>query len=464
MLEALEQWSTHLMKHVLPRHYELLKWLNRVLLEQICPDISLAEEESVRKLGLAQSLLPLDEANELVYMGNLCVWLSRKVNGVAKVHSELLKSDLFKGFYQLMGDDKFTNVTNGITPRRWLLGANPKLAESLTQRIGDGWITDLSQVAEIKKYDKDPVLKDEIRKIRYQNKNALAQFVRNMTGVILNTESLFDVQIKRIHEYKRQLLNVLHIVHRYLKIKNGELSAGDVLPRTFIFAGKAAPSYKRAREIISLIHAVGQVINTDRAVRDLIHVIFIPDYNVTRAEKIIPAADLSEQISLAGTEASGTGNMKLALNGALTIGTRDGANIEMSQSIGEEDMFLFGLSVKEVQSIKGEGYDPSLFYRENADIAEVLEFIRTLSSSRGEEGAYVDLVRSLLDEGDTYMLLADFQMYIDRQRDVDNCYKTPDIWFEKVIRNIGSMGYFSADRSIKDYAEHIWKTSPIAKT
>ncbi len=451
MPEALETWPVALMQQVLPRHLEIIFRINQELMD-------FAAAHRPGDVAFMSSISLIDERGERrVRMANLSVVGSHKVNGVSALHSELLVQTIFKDFASLW-PERFTNMTNGVTPRRWLAQANPGLAELLDRTLGKGWRLDLDQLQELHKVKASPGFRDAFMTVKRHNKARLAALIARLTGVRVDPTSLFDVQVKRIHEYKRQLLNVLHAVTRYQAIL--AMPDADWQPRTIIFAGKAASSYAMAKTIIQLIHDVGSVVNNDPRVGDKLKVVFVPNYGVSVAEIIMPGADLSEQISTAGTEASGTGNMKLALNGALTIGTDDGANIEIRQNVGDDNIFIFGLKTPEVQALKQGGYAPMRYYESNAALKAVLDAISGGVFSPDEPARYRGLVDSLLWGGDHYLLLADYESYVATQHRVDQLYRDGGHWAECAIANVAGMGAFSSDRTIREYAEQIWGITP----
>ncbi len=452
MPEALETWSVGLMQHVLPRHLEIIFRINKEFLEA-------AALHRPGDDGFLARLSLIDEHGERrVRMANLSIVGSHKVNGVSALHSDLLVQTIFADFASLW-PERFTNMTNGVTPRRWLAQANPGLAALLDDTLGRAWRLDLDQLQRLCSLREDPALRVRFAAVKHANKDRLATYIERTTGITVNPQSLFDVQVKRIHEYKRQLLNLLHVVARYQAILADPHA--DWVPRTVIFAGKAASSYHTAKSIIRLIHDVGAVINADPRIGDKLKLVFIPNYGVSVAEIIMPGADLSEQISTAGTEASGTGNMKLALNGALTIGTDDGANIEIRQNVGDDNIFIFGLSTAEVRALRQHGYHPMRHYDTEPDLRAVLDAIAGDTFSPHEPGRYRALVDSLLWGGDHYMLLADFASYVAAQARVDALYRTPRQWFARAIANVAGMGPFSADRTIRAYASDIWQVAPV---
>ncbi|MBQ6599480.1 MAG: glycogen/starch/alpha-glucan family phosphorylase, partial [Lentisphaeria bacterium] len=450
MSEALERWPVALMEKQLPRHLEINYEINFRFLRQ----------ESTRYIGdndrQTRMSLIQEGSEKMVRMAYMCVVTSGKVNGVAALHTELLKHGLFKDFYEFT-PEKFINVTNGITPRRWLRKANPSLSALITSRIGDGWVRDLSQLKKLEKYAKDTAFLDELAKSKRTNKLLMAEYLETNCGVRVNPNSIFDVQVKRLHEYKRQLLNALHAISLYLTIKDNPKA--DIVPRTILFGAKSAPGYYLAKLIIKFINAIGEVINSDPSVKDQLKIVFVPNCRVSLAEKIIPAADLSEQISLAGTEASGTGNMKFALNGALTIGTMDGANIEIHDAVGADNIFIFGMNVDEVKKLRADGYNPADFIGRSEMLQRILKLIESNFFSPGEQ----DIFRPLLDSmhSDTYMTAADFESYCTVQRQVSELYRKPAEWNGCCVKNIANMGGFSSDRSIQEYAKNVWHLEPL---
>ncbi|WP_341887340.1 glycogen/starch/alpha-glucan phosphorylase [Variovorax sp. YR752] len=451
MPEALETWPVALMQHVLPRHLEIIFRINQVFLD-------FAAKFRPGDNGFLARLSLIDEHGERrVRMANLSIVGSHRVNGVSALHSDLLVKTIFADFAALW-PDRFTNMTNGVTPRRWLAQANPGLAGLLDRTIGPKWRLDLDQLQALRDQRGNAAFREEFMAIKRANKARLAEHIARVTGIAVDPASLFDVQVKRIHEYKRQLLNLLHVVARYQAIL-AHPNAGWV-PRTVIFAGKAASSYAMAKNIIRLIHDVGSVINRDPRVAGLLKLVFIPNYGVSVAEVIMPGADLSEQISTAGTEASGTGNMKLALNGALTIGTDDGANIEIRQNVGDDNIFIFGLKTPEVVTLRASGYQPMRYYESNPQLKNVLDAIAGGQFSAEEPGRYRGLVDSLLWGGDHYLLLADFGAYVETQLRVDALYRQGGEWASRAIANVAGMGAFSSDRTIREYAQQIWGMTP----
>jgi starch phosphorylase len=449
--EALERWPIALLSRILPRHLEIIFDINKHFLDEVRIRFP-GDPERLARLSI------IDEAGErYVRMANLASVASHAINGVAELHSELLKQDVLTDIHALW-PSKFTNITNGVTPRRWIALANPRLTRFLCQVIGEDWISDLQKLQGIESHCQDASFQREWRFIKRSIKEDFASHARRVTGIIIDPESLFDVQVKRIHEYKRQHLNVLHIVALYNRIKTDP--DADIQPRTFIFAGKAAPGYHFAKLMIKLITSVGDVVNGDPVVRDRLKVLFLPNYNVTNGQRVYPAADLSEQISTAGKEASGTGNMKFSMNGALTIGTLDGANVEIREEVGAENFFMFGMSADEVQATWKNGYDPHSIYMQNDELRAVIDLIRSGHFARGDRELFRPLVDSLL-HGDPYRLLADFQSYVDCQSRVSNAYRDSRLWTRMSIINAARMGKFSSDRSIEEYCRRIWKVKPV---
>jgi glycogen phosphorylase len=446
--EALEKWSYELLERVLPRHLQIIQEINRRLLAEV-------ERRFPGDLQMQQNVAII-AAGE-VHMSNLAIAGSHSVNGVAELHSKLVTTTLAPDFHRLY-PSRFNNKTNGVTPRRWLLHANRPLASLITRTIGDQWVTDLDRLRELELFAEDPALLEKLDGVKRRNKVALARLTKELTGVAIDPLSMFDVQVKRLHEYKRQLLNLLHVIDRYWSIiEDGVIPAH---PRTVIFAGKAAPGYWYAKLIIKLIHSVAEVVNADPRSREHLRVVFLPDYRVTLAEAIMPAAELSEQISTAGKEASGTGNMKLALNGALTIGTLDGANIEIREEVGDENIFIFGLTADEAMSALASGYDPNLYLHDHRWMRRVVDSIVSGHFSRGDKDIFRPIVGKLLSTRDEYLHLADLPAYVALQRDVDTEYVDRSTWLRKSLLNIARMGKFSSDRTIHEYARDIWNIRP----
>jgi starch phosphorylase len=449
--EALERWPIAVFAKVLPRHLEIIYEINARFLDAMRIRY-FGDEARIVRLSL------IDETGgRYVRMAHLACVGSHAINGVADLHTQLLKQDVLKDFYELW-PEKFSNKTNGVTPRRWLALTNPRLAELICDAIGDGWIKDLARLADLEKFADDPVFQSDWRAIKRSNKLELAGLAHTRTGVAIDPDSMFDVQVKRIHEYKRQHLNILHVIALYHRLKSD--AAFDMQPRTFIFGGKAAPGYHLAKLIIKLINSVGDVVNRDPQIRDRIKVLFLPNFNVTNGQRVYPAADLSEQISTAGKEASGTGNMKFCMNGALTIGTMDGANIEICSEVGVENCFMFGLSAAEVGALRVRGYRPASYYETNPELRGVIDFIRDGFFSRGDVGLFRPIVDGLLN-WDTYMLLADFQSYADCQAQVSRTYENPGHWSRMSILNVARSSKFSSDRTICEYAQDIWRVPRV---
>jgi starch phosphorylase len=448
--EALECWPLALFARVLPRHLEIIFEINARFLDDVRLQ-SLGDERMLAALSL------IDEHGErYVRMAHLACVGSHAVNGVAELHTALLKRDVLHEFFELW-PQRFSNKTNGVTPRRWLVLANTRLAALLTQTVGEAWVRDLSELRALERYVKDVAFRDRWRAIKRANKEDLAARMAVDSEAPIDPDSLFDVQVKRIHEYKRQHLNILHVVALYHRLKNG---LGDSVPRTFIFGGKAAPGYHLAKLMIKLINSVGAVVNRDPESRDRLRVVFLPNFNVTNGQQIYPAADLSEQISTAGKEASGTGNMKFAMNGALTIGTLDGANIELRDEVGAENFFHFGLTAGEIDVLRAEGYRPHDCYRRDSELGAVIDLIRGGFFSRGDSELFEPLIRGLLDY-DPYFVLADYASYADCQRRVSDAYCDRELWTQMAILNTARSGKFSSDRTIREYCRDIWRVQPV---
>jgi len=450
MPEALETWPVALMQHVLPRHLEIIFRINQAFLE-------FAAKQKPGDASFLARLSLIDEQGERrVRMANLSIVGSHMVNGVSALHSDLLVKTIFSDF-AFLWPERFCNMTNGVTPRRWVSQSNPGLSALFDRLLGSGWRLDLEQLRGLREHKSDPAFRKEFMAIKRANKARLAALIAKRTGIVVDPASLFDVQVKRIHEYKRQLLNLLHVATRYQAILADPQVAW--VPRTVIFAGKAASSYTTAKNIIRLVNDMSAIINADARIAGKLKLVFIPNYGVSTAEVIMPGADLSEQISTAGTEASGTGNMKFALNGALTIGTDDGANIEIRQCVGDDNIFIFGLRTPEVQALKS-GYQPMRYYEANPPLKAALDAIAGGLFSPDEPGRYRGLVDSLLWGGDHYMLLADYASYVSTQLRVDALYREPEDWAARAIANVAGVGMFSADRTIREYAQQIWHIEP----
>ncbi|OOF79167.1 glycogen phosphorylase [Rodentibacter caecimuris] len=454
MSEALETWPVEMMAKVLPRHLQMIFDINDHFLEYVRTYIT-TDNEFIRRVSLIE-----EGYQRKVRMGWLSVVGSHKVNGVAAIHSDLMVKSTFADFARIY-PERFTNVTNGITPRRWLAVANPQLAALFDQYIGQEWRCDLSQIKKLETVAHEKAFKETIADIKYANKVKLADYVKRELGIELNPKALFDVQVKRIHEYKRQILNVLHIIARYnAMIANPEK---NWQPRVFILAGKAASAYYAAKQTIHLINDVAKIINNDERLQGRLKVVFIPNYSVSLAQLIIPAADISEQISLAGTEASGTSNMKFALNGALTLGTLDGANVEILDNVGNDHIFIFGNTVAQVEQLRRDGYHPFDYYHNDVELRTVVDQIIAGVFSPEEPQRYLPLLQGL-QYYDYYQVFADFRSYVEAQKVVDEKYKHRDQWIESTIQNIINMGFFSSDRTILEYAKNIWKIEPLNKT
>jgi len=449
--EALEKWPLPLFRDLLPRHLEIIFEINHRFLDEVRVKYPL-DEERLSRLSLIDETGP-----KYVRMAHLATVGSKAVNGVAELHTELLKQTVLRDFYELY-PEKFFNVTNGVTLRRWVALCNPRLTDLITRRIGDRWISRPEDLRGLEILADDPEFQEEWRQVKLENKRQLAGLIREQTGIVVDPSSLFDIQVKRLHEYKRQHLNVLYVISLYNRLKRhpGE----EFTPRTVIFGGKAAPGYFMAKLIIKLIHSVAEVINSDPDLEGRLKMVFFPDFNVKHGQPVYPAADLSEQLSTAGKEASGTGNMKFSLNGALTIGTLDGANVEIREEVGAENFFLFGLTAEEVTRLKSQGYRPEDYYHHNEALREVLDQIRSGFFSHGDRELFKPLVDSLMHD-DQYLLLADYQSYVNCQDEVGRAFRDPTRWTRMSILNTARMGKFSSDRSIREYSEKIWKVKPL---
>jgi glycogen phosphorylase len=452
--EALERWPVSLIERVLPRHTEIIFGINHQFLRTVARSWP-GDIDRQRRMSIIE-----EGPEKQVRMANLAIVGSHAINGVSRLHSELIKSSLVPDFAQLW-PERFSNKTNGVAPRRWILKANPGLSALLTRTVGEEWITDLERVRAIEKGAGDLAFREEFRAIKRRNKDKLAREVFNTTAVAIDPQSMFDVHVKRIHEYKRQLLNVMRVVHEYLSVV--EDGAEPQVMRSYIFAGKAAPGYWAAKQIIKLINNVAQVVNSDPRVKDRIKVVFVPDYRVSLAEIIMPAADLSQQISTAGMEASGTGNMKLAMNGALTLGTLDGANIEIMQAVGEANIYTFGLTREDVSWYQeSRSYNPREIYQKDATVRRVVDCLGSNLLCPDEPGLFRWIVDELLDRGDRYFHLADLSSYIEASHRAEKDYREPDVWMAKSILNVARTGFFSSDRTIAEYARDIWNIKPAA--
>lgn len=451
--EALEKWSVALFERVLPRHLEIIYELNRIFLETEVEAKWPGDWEKKAELSLIE-----EGDQKMIRMAYLSVIGSHAVNGVAALHTQLLKKHLFNSFNQLY-PNKFQNKTNGITPRRWLLACNPELSDLISDHVKTDWGRDLDSLRELDKLADNKAFQKAFMAIKRNNKVKLAEFVKERMGLEISPDAMFDSQIKRLHEYKRQHLNLLHILTLYRRLlQNPDL---DISPRVFIFGAKAAPGYDLAKSIIRAINKVGEKINNDERIQGKLKVVFIPNYNVSVAEKIIPATDLSEQISTAGKEASGTGNMKFALNGAVTIGTLDGANVEIDEEVGRENIFIFGHTVEQVEALKSGDYNPYEYLEKNEELKAIIGWLSSDYFTPGEHGAFQDVVNSILDWGDPFMVMADYEMYIEAQDKVGEAYKDKDNWAKMAIYNTARVGKFSSDRTIAEYAKEIWDLTSV---
>ncbi len=452
MPEALEKWSAAMLGAILPRHLQIIYEINQRFLEKVSHTFP-GNPEMLRRVSIVE-----EGTDKMIRMAHLAIIGSHSVNGVSALHTELMKSKVMKDFYDIY-PERFNNKTNGITPRRWLRKCNPALSTLITGKIGEGWVADLDKLKALVPLAEVGAFRAAWRAAKKENKERLAEYIKTENGIAVSADSLFDMQVKRMHEYKRQLLNVLHIVTQYNRIKANPKNGHT--PRTVIFGGKAAPSYTTAKLIIKLINSVANVVNNDKHVGDKLKVVFLNNYRVSLAEKAIPAADLSEQISTAGLEASGTGNMKFALNGALTIGTLDGANIEIMEEVGKDNIFIFGLNADEVAEVKAKGYRPRDYYESNPELKKALDMIGGGYFSPFNQTLFAPIVESLLDKGDQFMLLADYASYIECQDKVSAAFRDRDRWDKMSILNTANMGKFSSDRTIREYAEEIWNVKPV---
>ncbi|HKO94014.1 MAG TPA: glycogen/starch/alpha-glucan phosphorylase, partial [Polyangiaceae bacterium] len=450
--EALECWPLPLFRRVLPRHLEIIYEINRRFLDQVRFRLP-PDDERIARLSLID-----DHGEKRVRMANLACVGSHHINGVAALHTDLLKETVLSDFHAVW-PEKFSNVTNGVTPRRFLLLSNPSQSALISKAVGDGWARDLTRLEALVPLADDADFREEWSRAKQANKINLANHMKRLHGIELDPTHLFDVHVKRIHEYKRQHLNVLNVIAMYRRIKSGQ--GGQSTPRTVFFGGKAAPGYWLAKLVIKLIHSVAEVVNHDPETRELLKVVFIPDFNVKVAQHIYPAAELSEQISTAGKEASGTGNMKFAMNGALTIGTLDGANVEIREEVGPENFFLFGLTAHEVGETRAAGYQPRDYYERNEELREVIDMLQSGYFSRGDRSLFEPIVNRLLDRDD-YMLMADFASYVETQRKVSELYRDRERWTRMSIINAAKSGKFSSDRSIREYCQNIWHVGPVS--
>lgn len=445
--EAMEKWSIDLFRRVLPRHLDIIFQINQQFMNQVQERYH-GDMEKMNRMSLIE-----ENHTKYIRMAHLSIIGSHSINGVAELHSSILKEKVFSDFHEMF-PRRFNNKTNGVTPRRWLKACNPELSKLITEYIGDSWVRDLSEIKKLQNHIDDSQLIDRWKKIKTYNKKQLAKYIQDSLSFEVDPTSLFETQIKRIHEYKRQVLSVLHAIALYNRMRSNP--EGFKTQRTILFSGKAAPGYAMAKLIIKFINSVADIINADSSLQGKLKVVFLPNYSVTLAEKIIPASDLSVQISTAGMEASGTGNMKLALNGALTVGTLDGANIEIMEEVGNENIFIFGLNADEVMEKKQSGYNPREVYMQNAELKAVLDMVQQGFFSGPQGNLFQPILENLLDHGDPYMILADFQSFCDIQEKIGNAYLDIDTWTRKAIINVSRMGKFSSDRSIKEYAKDIW--------
>ena len=448
--EALEVWPVEVLGRLLPRHLEIIYRINDEFLDDV-REAYPGDEARLRRMSIVS-----EGAVKMAYLATVA---GSKVNGVAELHSQLLRDRVLPDFSEYW-PDKFTNVTNGVTPRRFVRLANKNLSALITEAIGPGWVTDLDRLSELEKFADDPAFRERFRSVKKACKSSLAKHLLARNEIVLPADAMLDVMVKRLHEYKRQTLKVLHIVTMYQQIRSGEVKAEDVSPRAFVFGAKAAPGYRMAKQIIGLINAVGETVNNDPLVKGRLTVVFPPNYNVTLAEKLIPAADLSEQISLAGKEASGTGNMKLALNGALTIGTDDGANVEIRKLVGDDNFFLFGLLEPEVEALYASGYSPASFYESDPQLRAAIDLIASGAFSGGDRMVFEPVVSNLLGD-DRFLALADYRSYVDAQAEVDKAYADQDAWSRSAILNVARCGFFSSDRAMREYIDRIWHTQPV---
>lgn len=450
--EAMEKWPVHLIEYLLPRHLQIIYEINDRFLKNVrerYPD----DSDRQRRMSI------IEEGEKKVRMAHLSIVGSHSVNGVSKLHTKILKEKVFKDFYDIW-PDRFNNKTNGITQRRWLKLCNPELSQFISENIGDGWVANLFELKNLIPFANERAFQVKWREIKQKNKKRLAEYVKSANGIDLNIDSIFDCQVKRIHEYKRQLLNALHVINLYNQIKASP--KGDFVPRTVIFAGKAAPSYYMAKLIIKLLNSIADIVNNDKDIKDKLKVVFLANYSVSLAELIIPAIELSEQISTAGTEASGTGNMKAALNGALTIGTLDGANIEIKDAVGDENIFIFGLTGDEIAHLKQSGYNPMDYYQKNPELKLAIDMIGNGYFSKSQPDLFKPIVNSLLNDGDCYFVMADFESLVKCQKRVRKTYKNWNEWTRMSILNTANMGGFSSDKTIVEYAEEIWNVKPVS--
>ena len=451
MPEALEKWSVPMFEKLLPRHLQIIYEINAKFLQEVSSRYP-GDNARLGRMSLIQ-----EGETKMIRMAQLAIVGSHSVNGVAALHTELLKEFLVPDFAE-MYPERFNNKTNGVTQRRFLLKANPPLANLITDTIGDGWITDLDQLKKLVPFAENKEFQKKFMAVKREAKDTLVNWAKELYGFELNPDTIFDTQVKRLHEYKRQLLNALHIIVLYNRLRKGQ----DISPRTFLFGAKAAPGYFMAKLIIKLINNIAAVVNNDEHSKGKLNVYFLPNYRVSAAEKIIPATDVSEQISTAGTEASGTGNMKFMMNGAVTIGTLDGANVEIVEEAGEENEFIFGLKAHEVEKLREKGYNPYDYYQSNSEVKEAVDLLFSGHFSINEPGIFEPIREMIFENGDYYMLMADLEAYIKAQEEVEKAYQNEERWAKMAIMNIASSGKFSSDRTIREYAEDIWKVEPCA--
>ncbi len=450
--EALEKWPVDLFARVLPRHLQIVYRINHDFMDEVAQRFP-GDVDRLRRMSIIE-----EGQDKKIRMANLAIVGSHSVNGVSALHSQIIRDDLFRDFHD-MWPERFNNKTNGITQRRWLLTSNPTLSRLICDRTGEGWITNLDELRKLEPLAEDGAFRAEWLAVKRANKERMAAYILKHNSLVVDPDSLFDVQVKRIHEYKRQLLNVLHVIFHYNRIReNPEVK---VVPRTVIFGGKAAPGYHMAKLIIRLINGVAEVVNNDPATQGKLRVLFLANYSVSLAEKLMPAADLSEQISTAGTEASGTGNMKFSLNGALTIGTLDGANVEIREEVGRDNIFIFGLTTEEVETTRRDGYDPWHYSDSDEELRRVLDMISSGAFSPDDPARFRPITEALLQQGDTYRLLADFRPYVEAQAAVAELYRDREAWARMSILNVARIGKFSSDRTIMEYASEIWVTRPV---
>ena len=448
--EALERWPVHLLEKLLPRHLQIIFYINHIFMQQVAQKWP-GDFDRMKRMSMVE-----EDGEKRVNMAFMSIVGSHAINGVAAIHSNIIKNETFRDFAEMF-PERFQNKTNGITPRRWLLLCNPGLSDVIAEKIGEEWITNLKELEGLKKYATDETFLRTIIKVKQENKMKLAEYIKQQFNITVNTSSIFDIQVKRIHEYKRQLLNCFHMITLYNRLKKNPNMA--FTPRTIMIGGKAAPGYHMAKLIIKLINNVGRTVNNDPIIGDRLKIVYLENYRVSLAEKIIPAADLSEQISTAGTEASGTGNMKFMLNGALTIGTLDGANVEMTEEMGKENIFIFGMNVDEVEETKRTGYNPRDYYEKNAEIRQVMDQINNGYFSPEDQNMFKDIYNSIMHQ-DRFMLLKDFEAYIKAQDQVSEVFRKPLEWAKMCAYNIASSGKFSSDRTISEYAKDIWGVEP----